>query len=445
MSISTNLTQIATEKDNLKQSLISKGVNMSGVPFTNYHTQIDNLTTGGSGSDGGAGSLNPVTYNWGNMWKTNDDQWYQFDEALAEAPEISGYTKFAVIICTDAHGNENSLVNTFQIRNLFSLDPMNPDIDTAGNIGNGTMTDGTSAFKYYTSAGKTLESKTGSSELFYADDALGKPYYENGELKFHTRYVVVYHKNGLNQAVVRCRNISILRIFVKNMKLGWNMFYMDSYSYTYSLQREYNNRSYALREIVTQNTTNIANQLHSLTSRYYSDCFGGFSPYINSLPSLNGVTTLAANTYTHIYSPAITELSLPSSFSTIAGSSDYATLSDKWGYRAVINSCPLVKKVTLNSVPTVEANLHDRALLDNMVGLEKIVVPNGINLRWFCFARMPMLSKANLLDIINKSASGTGDVYLGTQNYYKLSNSERNLITGKGYTIVRTSGGPETP
>ena len=49
MSIADKLTQLATAKQNIKQAIIDKGVDLTGVPFTSYHTKIAEITGGGSG------------------------------------------------------------------------------------------------------------------------------------------------------------------------------------------------------------------------------------------------------------------------------------------------------------------------------------------------------------------------------------------------------------
>jgi hypothetical protein len=49
MSIADKLTQLAAAKQNIKQAIIDKGVDLTGVPFTSYHTKIAEITGGGSG------------------------------------------------------------------------------------------------------------------------------------------------------------------------------------------------------------------------------------------------------------------------------------------------------------------------------------------------------------------------------------------------------------
>jgi hypothetical protein len=49
MSIAEKLIQLATAKQNIKQAIIDKGVDLTGVPFTSYHTKIAEITGGGSG------------------------------------------------------------------------------------------------------------------------------------------------------------------------------------------------------------------------------------------------------------------------------------------------------------------------------------------------------------------------------------------------------------
>jgi hypothetical protein len=52
MSIADKLTQLATAKQNIKQAIIAKGVNLTGIPFTQYHTKIAEIEgDGGSGGD----------------------------------------------------------------------------------------------------------------------------------------------------------------------------------------------------------------------------------------------------------------------------------------------------------------------------------------------------------------------------------------------------------
>jgi hypothetical protein len=51
MSIAEKLTQLATAKQNIKQAIIDKGVDLTGVPFTSYHTKIAEIS--GEGGDPG--------------------------------------------------------------------------------------------------------------------------------------------------------------------------------------------------------------------------------------------------------------------------------------------------------------------------------------------------------------------------------------------------------
>lgn len=47
MSVASELTTLNTAKQNIKQAIIDKGVGMGGVPFTNYHTKIAEISGGG--------------------------------------------------------------------------------------------------------------------------------------------------------------------------------------------------------------------------------------------------------------------------------------------------------------------------------------------------------------------------------------------------------------
>ena len=47
MSIADKLIQLNTTKQNIKQAIINKGVSMAGVPFTQYHTKIAEISGGG--------------------------------------------------------------------------------------------------------------------------------------------------------------------------------------------------------------------------------------------------------------------------------------------------------------------------------------------------------------------------------------------------------------
>ena len=49
MSIADKLIQLNTTKQNIKQAIIDKGVDLTGIPFTDYHTKIAEITGGGSG------------------------------------------------------------------------------------------------------------------------------------------------------------------------------------------------------------------------------------------------------------------------------------------------------------------------------------------------------------------------------------------------------------
>src|SRR5690554_5903603 len=71
MSISDKLIALKQAKQNIKQAIIDKGVAMEGVPFTEYHTKI--LEISGSGNGGGefpttsagglfTGATIPLTY-----------------------------------------------------------------------------------------------------------------------------------------------------------------------------------------------------------------------------------------------------------------------------------------------------------------------------------------------------------------------------------------------
>ena len=51
MSIADKLTQLATVKQNIKQAIIDKGIDLTDVPFTSYHTKIAEI----SGEGGGPG------------------------------------------------------------------------------------------------------------------------------------------------------------------------------------------------------------------------------------------------------------------------------------------------------------------------------------------------------------------------------------------------------
>lgn len=57
MSIASELITLNTAKQNIKQAIIDKGVDLTGVPFTNYHTKIAEISQGGSGGNSSMPSI----------------------------------------------------------------------------------------------------------------------------------------------------------------------------------------------------------------------------------------------------------------------------------------------------------------------------------------------------------------------------------------------------
>ena len=74
MAISDLLTQLNEVKQAIKQALINKKVDMTDVPFTNYASKIDSITTGptktqklSSGVSVGAGSRQTITLTFSDL------------------------------------------------------------------------------------------------------------------------------------------------------------------------------------------------------------------------------------------------------------------------------------------------------------------------------------------------------------------------------------------
>ena len=74
MAISDLLTQLNDVKQAIKQAISNKGVSMSNVPFTEYASKIDSITTGptktqqlSSGVSVGAGSTQTLTFRFSNL------------------------------------------------------------------------------------------------------------------------------------------------------------------------------------------------------------------------------------------------------------------------------------------------------------------------------------------------------------------------------------------
>ena len=93
MSISDKLIQLNTTKQNIKQAIIDKGVDMSSVPFTNYHTKIAEIVgEGGGGTEptpkpDGAYTVRFFDYD-GTILKTE----YVLPNGSATAPILPDYS-----------------------------------------------------------------------------------------------------------------------------------------------------------------------------------------------------------------------------------------------------------------------------------------------------------------------------------------------------------------
>ena len=87
MSIADKLTQLATAKQNIKQAIIDKGVSMTGVPFTQYHTKIAEISGGGETPTDGDYLVRFIDYD-GTVLK---EQWVNHGEN-ATPPNLPNYT-----------------------------------------------------------------------------------------------------------------------------------------------------------------------------------------------------------------------------------------------------------------------------------------------------------------------------------------------------------------
>lgn len=61
MTIAQQLTDVNTAKQNIKTAIDAKGVSTSGVDFTDYHTLIGQISTGGGGGSTDLGGVSPYT------------------------------------------------------------------------------------------------------------------------------------------------------------------------------------------------------------------------------------------------------------------------------------------------------------------------------------------------------------------------------------------------
>ncbi len=87
MSIADKLTQLNTIKQNIKQAIINKGVSMTGVPFTQYHTKIAEISGGGETPTDGDYLVRFIDYD-GTILK---EQWVDSGED-ATPPNLPDYT-----------------------------------------------------------------------------------------------------------------------------------------------------------------------------------------------------------------------------------------------------------------------------------------------------------------------------------------------------------------
>jgi|LSQX01.2.fsa_nt_gb hypothetical protein len=87
MSIADKLIQLNTTKQNIKQAIIDKGVDLTGVPFTDYHTKIAEISGGGETPADGDYLVRFIDYD-GTILK---EQWVNHGES-ATPPNLPDYT-----------------------------------------------------------------------------------------------------------------------------------------------------------------------------------------------------------------------------------------------------------------------------------------------------------------------------------------------------------------
>ena len=87
MSIADKLIQLNTTKQNIKQAIINKGVDLTGVPFTDYHTKIAEISGGGETPADGDYLVRFFDYD-GTILK---EQWVNHGEN-ATPPNLPDYT-----------------------------------------------------------------------------------------------------------------------------------------------------------------------------------------------------------------------------------------------------------------------------------------------------------------------------------------------------------------
>jgi hypothetical protein len=269
VAISDQLTAINNEKQALKTAIAAKGVNMTGVAFTDYHTKVGEITGGGS------------TPSYG--WQPHPD-WWDIKTILANDSQ-PGYTARYIFLLTD----ESSTIDF---------------------PGTGTALVGGTAWK--TSDGQFYTAATTHTWNRSSDKACA--------LGYKTRYVIVYQSD--RDISISHRNLYSLYVYFGDCSITTAAFGDTTIPQNKILQSVgisskttcYSYTTFTFGYCQSLQSASIPSGVTTVKSSSFIYCYG---LYEVTIPS--SVTAISSSAFS--YNLSLQSLTIPQSVTTIESNS----------------------------------------------------------------------------------------------------------------------------
>ena len=274
MSIATELTTLNSTKQAIKQALIDKGVDLTGVNFAGYSAKIDALSTGG-GSGGGSGGVSSSEWSQAYYNSVLANSWTRNSNWLA-MPTLAtkGFVGLMGIYATD-----NAVCTVKGIGGAYTVDWGDGVVE---NFASGTIASHIYTFANIDSA--TTQADGSRQVIVKAYPQSGQQFTSIDLNNKHSRYSRAYETNWLD-IWLSTNSSTVLPILAVNGSSGTERVYMNELERFTWLSDGFTGTSTAylfsglrnLQNITIPATTSVTNM-----SNMFANCYS-----LQTIPLLN--------------------------------------------------------------------------------------------------------------------------------------------------------------
>lgn len=375
MSIASELLTLNTAKQNIKQAIMDKGVDMAGVPFTNYHAKIAEIEGGGGGEE---------------PHYTRPADWLPL-------PEISvGEQKVALLYPVFEGLTTNAAY-----------------ITVAGNF---TVDWGDGVAENYTGSTSTSRSHTYNWEDIPASTYCSRGYRQviitvTPQEGYDLTYL--YFSSGSYPARVKYIDIKLsapqcTQLIMTNCRLLEQVEYIGTNNITGTNSRYMFQYCYSLQNIVSLNTSTFTS-----FANMFQDCYS-----LKEIPLLDtsNVTTFA-NAFNTCYS-----LKEIPAFNTI----------NVTVFSYAFQNCYSLKDINCTHMNNSTIFVNS---FYNCYNLEKFSVANPPAIS-FSFSTATQLSRSELINLFNRLPTAeSATITITATSSMQLSDADKAIATAKGWAV----------